>query len=193
MKKLLALVLVLLMASAALISCGKKDAKENGSFAAIQEGSAEGDIPDIPDDVAFAPEFNILVAGNMARNDFEAEDDNGTTVETAIYRRNQLMYDTYGVEILNEDITKFIIGAIGDASPLTTPKLKGTLATMRYLRGESYEDLEKTRRQMLDTSSDDLMRIADVIDGISKADAICVVGGKDKLSTCKGLESLIEI
>jgi hypothetical protein len=64
---------------------------------------------------------------------------------------------------------------------------------MRYLRGESYEDVERLRRQMLKISSTDLMKIADVIDGISKTDAVCVVGGKDKLSTCSGLEALIEI
>lgn len=92
-----------------------------------------------------------------------------------------------------EDITKFIIGAVGDASPLTTPKLKGTLATMQYLRGESYEDRLKMRRQLLDTDSKDLERIAALIDKTCETNAICVVGGKDKLTTCKGLETLLEI
>ena len=92
-----------------------------------------------------------------------------------------------------EDITKFIIGAVGDASPLATPKLKGTLATMQYLRGESYEYRVKTKLQMLETNSQDLLAIADVIDKISSTNAICVVGGKDKLATCKTLLKLVEI
>ena len=92
-----------------------------------------------------------------------------------------------------EDVTKFIIGAVGDASPLTTPKLKGTLATMQYLRGESYEHRLEMKRQLLDTNSADLEKIADLIDRMCATDAICVVGGKDKLLTCKELETLIEI
>lgn len=107
MKKILALFLVILMISAVMVSCSDKKSKANGSFSGVQDGSANGDVPDIADDIVLAPEFNILVAGNMARNDFEAENDNGTTVENAIYRRNQLMYDTYGVEIFNDDITNF--------------------------------------------------------------------------------------
>jgi Zn-dependent M16 (insulinase) family peptidase len=92
-----------------------------------------------------------------------------------------------------EDVTKFIIGAVGDASPLTTPKLKGTLGLMQYLRGESYEDRQKIREQMLNTSPDDLLKIAEVIDGVCKTNAICVVGGKDKLKACTELQTLIEI
>ena len=46
---------------------------------------------------------------------------------------------------------------------------------------------------MLETNSRDLLEIADVIDSICKTEAICVVGGKDKLLTCKGLEKLLEI
>lgn len=91
-----------------------------------------------------------------------------------------------------EDISNFIIGAIGDASPLTTPKLKGTLATMRYLRGVSYEDECRIRRQMLKTDEKELLRIAELLCEATKKDAICVVGSRDKLAECK-LDSLLEI
>ncbi len=86
-----------------------------------------------------------------------------------------------------ENITKFIIGAVGDASPLTSPKLKGSLATSRYLRGIDYEYECKTRREMLETDHEELLRIADIIDSITKSDAICVVGGKEQLDACKDI------
>lgn len=92
-----------------------------------------------------------------------------------------------------EDITRFIIGAVGDSSPLTTPKLKGTLAATRYLRGVSYEDECKIRREMLETDSTELLRIADLLEKICRTDAICIVGGKDKLVSCKNLTSILEI
>jgi len=92
-----------------------------------------------------------------------------------------------------EDITNFIIGAVGDASPLTTPKLKGTLATMRYLRGIEYGDECRIRRELLDTGKTELLKIANIIDKISRTDAYCIVGGRDKLSACVGLLKLLEI
>ena len=67
------------------------------------------DTPDLPDpsELDIAGEFNILVSGNMSVNDFESEDDEGTTVEIAIFRRNAMINEKYGVEIVNEDVTKF--------------------------------------------------------------------------------------
>jgi Zn-dependent M16 (insulinase) family peptidase len=90
-------------------------------------------------------------------------------------------------------ITNFIIGAIGDSAPLTTPKLKGVIAASRYLRGISYEDECKTRREMLETNADELLRIADVMDKVCNSGAVCVVAGKDKLDTCTNLDSILEI
>ncbi len=92
-----------------------------------------------------------------------------------------------------EDITKFIIGAIGDVSPLKTPKLKGAVALTNYLRGITYDDECKMRKQMLSTSQDDLLSIADTIDKICEQNAVCVIAGKDKLDTCKSLESILEL
>ena len=94
----------------------------------------------------------------------------------------------------DEDITKFIIGAIGDASPLTSPKLKGVLATTRYLRGINYDAECRTRKEMLSTDKQELLRIADIIDAIAAKDAVCIVGGKDKIASCMDiLDSVIEI
>lgn len=92
-----------------------------------------------------------------------------------------------------EDISKFIIGAVGDASPLKTPKLKGVVAASHYLRGITYEDECRARREMLATDADELMRIADVIDRICEQNAVCVIAGKDKLDTCKSLENILEL
>ncbi len=92
-----------------------------------------------------------------------------------------------------DDITKFIIGAIGDASPVKTPKLKGTIAASHYLRGITYEDECRTRKEMLSTSGDDLLNIADTIDKICEQNAVCVIAGKDKLDTCKSLENILEL
>ena len=93
----------------------------------------------------------------------------------------------------DEDLSKFIIGAVGDASPLTTPKLKGTLAATRYLRGVGYDDECRIRREMLETDRKELRRIADLLDKVTETDAVCVVAGKDKLDSCTELAAILEI
>ncbi len=91
-----------------------------------------------------------------------------------------------------EDITKFIIGAVGEASPLLTPKLKGTFSTVRYLRGITHEDECRTHREMLATDKAALLWAADLIDKVTATGAVCVVGGKDKLESCE-LDAMLEI
>ena len=91
-----------------------------------------------------------------------------------------------------EDVTKFIIGAVGDATPLMTPKLKGTFSAVRYLRGISHEDECRTHREMLATDKSALLRAAEIIEKVASTGAVCVVGGKDKLEACE-LDTILEI
>ena len=92
-----------------------------------------------------------------------------------------------------EDITKFIIGAVGESSPLTTPKLKANLAATRFLRGVSYEDECKMRREILDTGKNELLKAADTLDKICALGCIAVFGAKEKVETCKSLDSILQI
>ena len=120
MKKTLALLLALLTVGASFVACGDKtpDAMTSGeTTTAATEPAVTEETPDLPDpaSVDIAGEFNILVSGNYARNDFAAEGMDGTAVEQAIYRRNQVMKETWGVDIKNEDITRFgSAGGTGD-------------------------------------------------------------------------------
>ena len=81
-----------------------------------------------------------------------------------------------------EDITKFIISALGDSDPLLTPRLKGAVSATRYLRGITREDEMRTRREILSTDSAELGRIAGVLERALAEASICIVAGKDKLS-----------
>ena len=106
MKKILALILALTMLVATFAACGS-----SSSDGEVTEGEKEvtrdPKLPAIPDDLDISGDFNILVSGNMERNDFEASEDAGTTVEVAIFRRNEAIRQAYGVNVTNEDITKF--------------------------------------------------------------------------------------
>ena len=120
MKKMLALLLALLTVGASFAACGDANPDATASSETTTEATAPAsteetpDLPD-PDTVDIAGEFNILVSGNYARNDFAADGMDGTAVEQAIYRRNEKMKETWGVEIKNEDITRFgSAGGTGD-------------------------------------------------------------------------------
>ena len=108
MKKLFCLLFAVLL----LASCGSEVAETTEApvtTAAPETTAPANDTPDLPDPttVDIAGEFNILVSGNMQVNDFAAEDDEGTAVKIAVYRRNEVIKEKYGVEITNEDVIKF--------------------------------------------------------------------------------------
>ena len=112
MKKALALLLVCLVLCPLFAACGgNTDPNEtSGSVPDVTEPIVEEDTPDLPSPEEIGDisgDFNILVSGNFARNDFQSDGEGGTAVETAIYRRNMYIKDKYNIDILNEDIIRF--------------------------------------------------------------------------------------
>ena len=92
------------------------------------------------------------------------------------------------------ELTKYIIGAIGDSEPLMTPRLRGAIATAKYLRGVDYEYDMRVRHEMLNTDSNELLRIADIIETAEKSGVVCVVSGKEKLeSMSENLDVILEL
>ncbi len=81
------------------------------------------------------------------------------------------------------DVTKYVIGAAGDSDPIRTPRMRGAVCTLRYLRGRDHEDAMRIRRQLLLTDSNELLRLADVIENATRDAAVCVVGGREKLES----------
>ena len=86
------------------------------------------------------------------------------------------------------DLTKFIIGAIGEYDVLSTPKTKALLATRRYLAGIAPDEESLLRRDMLAMKTDDLRVIADIIDEVSEKASLVVVGAKEHLDAMKPSE-----
>lgn len=91
------------------------------------------------------------------------------------------------------DVTKYIIGAVGDAEPVRTPRMCGASATSSFLRGITYEDECAIRRSMLSVDSARLSEIADTVERALEGAAVCVVAPRDKLSSLEGLDAILEI
>ncbi len=93
-----------------------------------------------------------------------------------------------------DDITTFIIGAIGDTDPLITPKVISALSLGAYLRGQTHEDRIRERQELLSVKKEDIYAAAELLDKIAKSGGVCVVGSREKLDSCADiLNEIIEI
>lgn len=81
------------------------------------------------------------------------------------------------------DITKFIIGAIGEYDTLITPRTATTIATSDYLNGWTAEDDAKVRQDMLNMTTEDLLTVADIIDEVLSDESVIIVGGQEQLDS----------
>ena len=81
--------------------------------------------------------------------------------------------------------SKFIIGALGAEDPLRTPRTVGALSDTEYLLGRTHEDTLRRRRELLSTTSGDLLALADALEALfSSPYAVCVIGADEKLQDC---------
>ena len=75
-----------------------------------------------------------------------------------------------------EDVTKFIISAVGNTEPLRSPGDDGAAADMDYLDGMTFEKRAKLRREMLATDKDKLLALMPLLNDCAENGCICVVG-----------------
>lgn len=83
----------------------------------------------------------------------------------------------------NADITKFIIGAIGEYDTIITPKTASLLTTSDYLNGWTAEDEAEVRKQMLSVTSAALTEAADIIDSVLQEESVAIVGSSEHLAS----------
>ena len=118
------------------------------------------------------------------------------TLSTFSYRDPNLeetlrVYDNMAgyIENLNlnqEDLTTYIIGTISKLDPAISPHGKGSIATSRYITGLSYEEVQKTKDEVLDTKLEDLKAFAPMIRSAMEKDYLCVLGNEGRLKESQG-------
>ena len=81
----------------------------------------------------------------------------------------------------DEDITKFIIGAIGEYDTLISPRVASAISTNDYFSGWTPEKEAKVRAEMLNMTSKDLHTVANLIDNALKNKSVVIVGGNEHL------------
>ncbi len=93
--------------------------------------------------------------------------------ETAGFLRN--------CDLSNDELTKGIIGAIGDMDAYMFPDARGYASMIRYLTGNTEEDIQRTRDEIFSTTAEDFKRFADVIDRVAKSGLVKVLGSENAI------------
>lgn len=85
------------------------------------------------------------------------------------------------------ELTTFIIGTISRLDPATTPHMKGQIATNRYISNISQEDVQRNRKEVLDTKLKDIKDYATLLEDSMKENYLCVLGNENKVEENKEL------
>ncbi len=98
---------------------------------------------------------------------------------TADYLRN--------FDVSDREMDKYVIGTMSQVDTPLTPQMKGEAAITTHIRGVSYEDRQKSRREILGISQQDIRAMADLVEDCMKADYMCVFGNEELLKEHKDI------
>lgn len=87
--------------------------------------------------------------------------------------------------VSDADMNKYIIGTISNLDQPMTPALKGDRSMNLYMNHVTEEMIREERRQVLETTQEDIRRLAGVVEAMMKADQVCVIGSEDKIEEAK--------
>jgi len=89
----------------------------------------------------------------------------------------------------DNELTKAIIGAIGDLDAYQLPDAKGFTSMLRYLTNRTDELRQKTRDEVLSTNGEDFIAFGEILEKAAQSNAVTVLGSQNALETANiGLE-----
>ena len=83
-----------------------------------------------------------------------------------------------------EDITGYIISTVAETEPLVGPAEQGSMADRNWFVGYTYDDAAAERRQILETTCQDLARWCAALEALQTQATVCIVGYADALEAC---------
>ncbi len=85
------------------------------------------------------------------------------------------------VDLNDNELTKAIIGGIGHLDTYLLPDAKGYVAMLRYLTGDTEEDRQRLREEILATTAADFRAFADVLERLRTEGIVKVLGSESAL------------
>jgi len=85
-----------------------------------------------------------------------------------------------------EELTQYIIGAVGVLDTPKTPQDKGTFSLGGYMTGLSEKELQRERDEVLSVTVQKIRSLADYISAFMSDDCLCVLGREEKIKETDG-------
>ena len=92
----------------------------------------------------------------------------------------------------DRELTKYIIGAIGAVDIPMTASMKGSRSLAAYLGERSFDQIQKSRDELLSTTVEDLRNLSKAVAAVTDAGHICVVGSESRITEEKERFEYIE-
>ena len=92
------------------------------------------------------------------------------------------------LELSKEEVAKSIIGTIGDLDAYQLPDAKGYSSMIRYLIGDTDENRQKLRDEVLKTSLEHFTAFADILDGVKENGVVVVLGSQETITAANHLK-----
>jgi len=86
-----------------------------------------------------------------------------------------------------DDMTKYIVGTIGNIDMPMTPATKGDRSMNLYMNHVSPEMIREERGQILDARAEDIRALAEIVEAVLTGNHFCVVGNEEKIEEQKEL------
>ena len=87
------------------------------------------------------------------------------------------------LDLSQDELTKSIIGTIGDMDPYQLPDAKGFTSLLRHVVGVTDEERQQLRDEILTTTQADFKAFAETLDQINKNGHIVVMGSPEAIQT----------
>lgn len=85
------------------------------------------------------------------------------------------------LDLSAEELTKSIIGVIGQIDDYMLPDAKGYTSMMWHLLGESDAERQRIREEVLSTTADDFRKFADALEQVNQRGLVVVLGSPDAI------------
>jgi Zn-dependent M16 (insulinase) family peptidase len=85
------------------------------------------------------------------------------------------------LELSDDELEKAIIGAIGLVDIYLLPDAKGYASMTRYLVGETDEDRQQMRDEILSTTAEDFRRFGEILEQVNSQGAVVVLGSQEAI------------
>lgn len=92
-----------------------------------------------------------------------------------------------------EALTRYIIGTFSGFDRPLSAREKADRSMSAYLSGISYEDIQRERSEIIDTTAEQLRAAADIIDAVCAQNYRCTLGNAKKLRESNNFDNLVPL